>query len=1075
MRNTDFLPVSLDLIAEGILITDAKPLDGCGPEIIYANRAIEITTGYSVDELIGQTPRILQCAETDRAALDRIRAALEAGMPITEKLVNRKKNGEKYFVEIKIVPEWDEAGNLIRFISIQRDLTAEICEQERLRAQESSFRLLFEENPTAMYVLDRKSLKILKVNDAWLRLCGYDEKAALSLSSTDHRPDTPYEILLRDILDEASTGQLAGPYRVVGHNGKQFQAMTMRRLIDFEGREAIISVLWDVSEIESARAKVCDTMSQLEQLAAKLAMRTKELSDAHRLAKVGSWYWDISKRALFFTPETWLMMGRPNSEMPVTYEQMRAMFHPDDYQKTMDIYYRGFRERVAVNAEYRIILPIGEVREFLSYAEPVFDAADNRVVALRGTSQDITEFRTIEAQLRASEDHYRNMVDLHPQVPWTASADGTILDAGAKWLQLTGMTARESFPHGWTKIVHPDDLSQVLAEWQNCLKNLVPFDIEYRIRDKTGGFLWVRVRAVARLDGQGQPIRWYGTMEDITDRRNAENARRESEKLAARVLNATSDAVIVLNPELEIQFANAAAERLFGDDINLDGQSLSGLLRVRITNPLIQTVLGSHQSQEPSNAEFFWNRADIWFEIHIRPDANEISLFMRDVSDRKRAQRQLQYAASHDFLTGAPNRKVLFEQLAAYLKSAGPSERVAVMCLDMDFFKEVNDAFGHPVGDILLKSAVSRLRSCIRSTDLLARSGGDEFMLMQTGIHSREDASLLAERLISVMKQPFCIDRREVKVGASIGIAISDPGQQTAGDIYKQADLALYNAKAKNRGGYLHFDPTMIEEFRNSSELRNDLSGALARGEFSLVFQPIIRTTDQTISGAEALLRWRHPSLGYVSPAQFIPLAEEAGYIHEIGGWVLREAFRIAKSWPEHLTVSVNVSVKQIEREDFISVVEQALQVSGLPVKRVLLEVTESVFFSKIGTFAKTIETLAQRGLRMVLDDFGTGYSSLAYLDTFDFQKVKIDRSFISKIENTSQPMPILEAIMGVARGLGLLVTAEGIETAAQLEYIKKIGCHEAQGYLLGRPITEHEFAERVSDGMKLVGLQIVT
>jgi diguanylate cyclase (GGDEF)-like protein/PAS domain S-box-containing protein len=730
---------------------------------------------------------------------------------------------------------------------------------------------------------------------------------------------------------------------------------------------------------------------------------------------------------------------------------------------------------VAVNAEYRVILPDGEIREFLSYAEPVFDAADNRVVALRGTSQDITEFRTIEAQLRASEDHYRNMVDLHPQIPWTASSDGAILDAGAKWSQLTGMTASESFPRGWTKIVHPDDLPQVLAEWQNCLKSLVPLDIEYRIRHCDGGFLWVRVRAVARLDSQGQPVRWYGTMEDITDRRNAENAKRESEKLAARVLNATSDAVIVLNPELEIQFANAAAERIFGDDINVAGQSLSlsRLLRVRITSPLIQTVLGSHQSQEPSNMEFFWKRADVWFEIHIRPDASEISLFMRDISDRKRAQRQLQYAASHDFLTGAPNRKVLFDQLAAYLKLAGPSERVAVMCLDMDFFKEVNDAFGHPIGDTLLKSAVSRLRSCIRSTDLLARSGGDEFMLMQTGIHSREDACFLAERLISVMKQPFRIDGREVRLGASIGIAISDPGQQTAGDIYKQADLALYNAKAKNRGGYLHFDPTMNDEFHCSSELRSDLSGALARGEFSLVFQPIIRTMDQTISGAEALLRWRHPTLGYVSPAQFIPLAEEAGYIPEIGGWVLQEACRIAKSWPEHVTVSVNVSVKQIEREDFIDVVEQALQISGLPVERLLLEVTESVFFSKIGTFAKTIETLAQRGLRMVLDDFGTGYSSLAYLDTFDFHKVKIDRSFISKIENTSQQMPILEAIMGVARGLGLMVTAEGIETVAQLEYIKRIGCHEAQGYLLGKPMTEQEFAQRAYDDIERIALKI--
>jgi diguanylate cyclase (GGDEF)-like protein len=483
-------------------------------------------------------------------------------------------------------------------------------------------------------------------------------------------------------------------------------------------------------------------------------------------------------------------------------------------------------------------------------------------------------------------------------------------------------------------------------------------------------------------------------MEDITDRRTAEDARRESEKLAARVLSATSDAVIVVTPALEIQFANAAAQKLFGEDINLAGQPLSHFLRIPTTSALIRTIVGSHQSLQPSDVEFFWQKTGIWFEVHIRPDANEISLFMRDISDRKRVERHLQYTATHDSLTGAPNRSVLFNTLEKYLNSSSKSGRVAVMCIDMDFFKEVNDAFGHPVGDALLKSAVIRLRASIRSTDLLARTGGDEFMIMQSGVHAREDTERLADQLIYVMKQPFRIDDREIKVGATIGIAISDPGQQTAGAIYKQADIALYNAKMKNRGGYLHFDPTMIDEFRHASELRSDLAGALGRREFSLVFQPILRMTDQTINGAEALLRWRHPTRGYISPAQFIPLAEEAGYIHEIGMWVLQEACRIAKTWPEHLTVSVNVSVKQIEREDFIGIVEQALEMSGLPAERLLLEVTESVFFSKIGAFEEIIEKLTARGLRLVLDDFGTGYSSLAYLDAFRFFKIKIYRSF---------------------------------------------------------------------------------
>jgi PAS domain S-box-containing protein len=508
MRNTEFLPSSLDLLAEGILIADAEPLDGAGPKIIYVNRAMETMTGYRSDELIGQTPRIMQCEETERPVLDRIGSALQAGMPITETLENAKKDGSKYFAELKIVPERDETGRIIRFISIQRDVTTTIREQERLQAQEASFRLLFDENPTAMFVVARKTLKILKVNETWERVYGYDRETALSLSSNDLRPDIPHEILARDILEEASTGRLAGPYQVVGANGKRFPAMTMRRLIDFEGQEAIISVLWDVSEIESARAQVRDSLTQLEQLTAKLVVRTKELSDAHRLAKVGSWYWDFRQRTVLFAPEVWLIMGRPNPELPVSYDQMRELFHPDDYQKAMDIYYRAAKERIAATAEYRIIHPDGTIRELLSYAEPAFDDENNNVVGLRGTSQDITEFRAVEAQLRASEDHYRNMVDLHPQIPWTASPDGGILEAGAKWSQLTGMLPSETFPHGWVKAVHPDDITRVLAEWKSSLTSLMPLDTEFRICHKDGNFLWVRVRAAVRVDGQGQPLRW---------------------------------------------------------------------------------------------------------------------------------------------------------------------------------------------------------------------------------------------------------------------------------------------------------------------------------------------------------------------------------------------------------------------------------------------------------------------------------------------------------------------------------------------------------------------------------------
>lgn len=1052
MPQNDFLPACLDLLAEGLLITDASHSDGIGPTIVYVNSAIEQMTGYSAAELIGKTPRIFQCDETDRSALDRIRSALDMGQPIAEILVNAHKDGRRNLVEVKIVPERDDSDRVVRFISIQREMTDIIRSQAERNQIGASFRLLFDENPTPMYVVERNSLKILKVNDAWCQVIGYDRATSITLRSSVIRPDIPPDLLAESIYNDALSGRLSGPYQFVGKNGRSFPVMTMRRLITFEGREAIISTLWDVTELEAARAQAHNTTERLEQVSAVLATRTKELLDAQHLAKIGSWIWNLDHRSLIFSPEMWFLLGYPSSEAPVTYDQLRSILHTDDYKNATNMYYRAINERNNCKVEYRVINQDGEVRFVLTYAEPIFDG--DRVYGLRGTTQDITEIRTVELKLRASEDHYRHMVDLHPQIPWTAAPDGGIIEAGARWFLLTGMTSEESFPNGWTKAVRQDDLPGVLSEWTKCLTDLVPLDVEFRIRNIKGHFIWVRVRAAVRLDQEGRPLRWYGTMEDITDRKNAEEARRESEKLAAEVLDATSDAVLVLDADLKIIFQNETARKLFGVIKNNRANNMLNLLKLRKFNPLTQEILTSYNSMNSKRVDFFWKKGDIWLDVFVRPDSKKISLFMRDVSDQKRAQRQLQYAARHDALTGAPNRVELFDQLASHLESSTRSAHIALMCLDLDFFKEVNDTLGHPVGDTVLKLFVNRLRSCIRSNDLLARTGGDEFMILQTEVQSRRDVELLAERVVSIVKQPFQIEGREIQLGVSIGITVSDGGEQTSGEIYKQADLALYAVKLNSRGGYQFFESTMDKEIRTARQFRSDLAGAIHRHELSVVFQPIVRMTDENLIGAEALLRWRHPRRGNISPAQFIPLAEESGYIIEIGEWVLRESCRAARTWPNYMMLSVNVSPKQMERSNFSNIVADALKENDFSPARLFLEVTESVFSSNTDAIKKTINALTSHGIRMVLDDFGTGYSSLAYLDTFEVRKLKIDRSFVSKIEEATQPMPILEAIMGLARGLGLTVTAEGVETRTQFDYLRNIKCHEAQGYLFGKPMS---------------------
>lgn len=336
-------------------------------------------------------------------------------------------------------------------------------------------------------------------------------------------------------------------------------------------------------------------------------------------------------------------------------------------------------------------------------------------------------------------------------------------------------------------------------------------------------------------------------------------------------------------------------------------------------------------------------------------------------------------------------------------------------------------------------------------------------MILQTGVRSYHDVELLAERLISAIKNPFEIEGRNVQVGVSIGIAVSHRSDENHNEMYKQADIALYSVKASNRGGYRFYDHTVDDEFQRLRDFRSDLGGALLREEFSLVFQPIFRTADETIIGAEALLRWKHPLRGDVPPGNFIPVAEESGYIIEIGNWVLQESCRAARLWPENMVLSVNVSPKQIEHGRFVATVGEVLQKYDMRPGRLLLEVTESAFFSANENVKDTIRALSALGVYMVLDDFGIGYSSLSYLDTFDFSRIKVDRSFIVKISESTKPMAILDAIMGLGQGLGLTVTAEGVETRTQLEYLKRIGCHEVQGFLLGRPMSNDELMSRIS------------
>ncbi|MGP0095169.1 MAG: putative bifunctional diguanylate cyclase/phosphodiesterase [Xanthobacteraceae bacterium] len=416
--------------------------------------------------------------------------------------------------------------------------------------------------------------------------------------------------------------------------------------------------------------------------------------------------------------------------------------------------------------------------------------------------------------------------------------------------------------------------------------------------------------------------------------------------------------------------------------------------------------------------------------------------------------------ALHDALTGLPNRVLLNERLEQAVTRTKRGDIVAIHFLDLDRFKDVNDTLGHPIGDRLLKAVAERLKGLLRETDTIARMGGDEFAIVQVGLAQPSDATALAERVIQAISNQYNIDGHQVLIGTSVGIALGSTDGTGPEQLMRNADLALYRAKAHGRGTFRFFEPEMDTAMQARRAMEFNLRKALVAGQFDLHYQPIVNLETEQISGFEALIRWRHPEKGMIPPAEFIPLAEEIGFIVPLGEWALREACAAAKRWPEPVGVSVNLSPVQFRNPGLVQVVVSALAAAGLSPQRLDLEITEATLLENDEATLATLYQLKEVGVRISMDDFGTGYSSLSYLQRFPFDKIKIDRSFIKDLGDGASALNIVRAVAAMANGLGMATTAEGVETKEQLEIVRSEGCTEMQGFLFSKPRPAREIEQ---------------
>ncbi|HEU4979503.1 MAG TPA: EAL domain-containing protein [Solirubrobacteraceae bacterium] len=788
---------------------------------------------------------------------------------------------------------------------------------------------------------------------------------------------------------------------------------------------------------------------------------------AFEQAAIGMTITSLDGRFMRVNPQFALMVGREAEDlvdMPV-----RDITHPDD-RKSSTVAMRALAagEIQRHRTEKRYLRPDGsEVWVGLNVA--VVRDADGAACYFLSQMADIGERRAAQQALAESERRFRTLATASPAGIFAATAEGAIRYANERLSEIFGVAGHELHEHRWMRRVHEEDRALIArhTDAARLRKSRVGLDVRI-VREEDDELRWARINMAPLADPDGEVGSWIGTVEDITNEVGArqELAAREAEyRLLAEH---SGDFLSRHEADGTYLYASPVCEALFGlraEEMIGHSTYELGIVHDPDLPMLVRAGETLEVGSEPTTVEYRIVHRDgtrRWVETTFRlvpgtgPRETEIVAVTRDVHERKLAELELSRQALHDSLTGLPNRALFLDRLGQALKRAQRrGSTVAVLFLDLDRFKNVNDSLGHDAGDRLLIDVAERLRRALRPADTLARFGGDELTLLCEDLSGEADARTIATRLGDLFHDPFPLDEGEAYLQASIGIAISTGGEQ-AEDLIRDADAAMYRAKERGRARVEVFDEELRQVAAERLATESALRRALERDELRLHYQPVVSLEDGSLHGLEALVRWEHPERGLLMPGAFIELAEETGLIVPLGEWVLREACATLASWRERLgtdvQVAVNLSARHLQQPDLDLTVAEVLKHTGLPGDKLVLEITESAVMESGPGVLATLAALKDLGVRLAIDDFGTGYSSLSHLHRFPIDVLKIDRAFVSGL-GSGLDAPIAGAIVSLAQALGLSTVAEGIEREEQRDAVRALGCDMAQGFLYARPL----------------------
>lgn len=707
-----------------------------------------------------------------------------------------------------------------------------------------------------------------------------------------------------------------------------------------------------------------------------------------------------------------------------------------------------------------------------------FVKLDELLALLENLLQENQELTNKLHKLQDREARFRQIAENVREVFFMISAEtDEILYISPAYEAVWGRTCESLYedPQSWLSAIHPEDSFKAIATLETQFRTGDEFQEEYRIVRPDASIRWVSVKAFPVRDLEGKVHRFVGIAEDITKRKQAEQALRESEEQFRLTFELAPIGMAITTLDGKFQRVNQAlCEALnYSNEelLKLSFADISYFEDIEIHQSLEKKLVAGQESDfqiEKRHIAKSGRIVDTLLKVVIVRNSQGKALHFNnqivDITERKQMERQLLHDALHDSLTGLPNRTLFTDRLEHELiRAKNQSDYLfAVLFLDLDRFKIVNDSVGHLIGDKLLVEIARRLETCVNPTDTVARLGGDEFTILLENIPNPGIATQIAEKIYQALTLPFNIEGYEIFTTTSIGIALSSQGYEQPEAILRDADLTMYTAKEQGKARYEVFDSSMHYRAIKRLELETDLRKAIEREEFLVYYQPIISLDTGVLAGFEALARWQHPTRDLVSPSEFIPVTEEMGIIVPLGKWLLKEACQQLRSWqlkyPQYssLKVSVNLSGKQLKEPFLINSIDEVLEETGLNGKFLKLEMTESLFMENIEVVTNTLLSLRKRKIQLSIDDFGTGYSSLSYLHRFPINTIKIDRSFVNEIKSERDDS-IVKTIVTLAHMLNMDVIAEGIETPLQMSQLKRLKCEYGQGYFFARPLNKKE------------------